>query len=145
MHMYFPVYSYTFTRSSDSLNLHIQICGYLLLIRFSGEDHKHLEEPEFRLTRSSFLGISLSLLYSIAFMTLYWVNDYSISFSYVIMCKCLYVTLQTIVIIQFVQVTLGLAYMRGVFFSRIYVADSRRDSVFTYFGKQDVIKTGGWS
>ena len=34
MHMYFSVYFYTFTRSSDSLNLHIQICGYLLLIRF---------------------------------------------------------------------------------------------------------------
>ena len=34
MHMHFPVYSYTFTRSSDSLNLHIQIYGYLLLIRF---------------------------------------------------------------------------------------------------------------
>ena len=30
----FSVYSYTFTRSSDSLNLHIQICGYLLLIRY---------------------------------------------------------------------------------------------------------------
>ena len=29
--------------------------------------------------------------------------------------------------------------MRGVFFSRIYVADSRRDSVFTYFGKRGVI------
>ena len=28
--------------------------------------------------------------------------------------------------------------MRGVFSSRIYVADSRRDSVFTYFGKQGV-------
>ena len=34
MHMHFPVYSYTFTRSSDSLNLHIQICSYLLLIRY---------------------------------------------------------------------------------------------------------------
>jgi len=30
----FPVYSHTFTGSSDSLNLHIQICGYLLLIRY---------------------------------------------------------------------------------------------------------------
>ena len=29
-----PVYSYTFTRSSDSLDLHIQICSCLLLIRF---------------------------------------------------------------------------------------------------------------
>ena len=30
----FSVYSYTFTRSSDSLNLYIQIRGYLLLIRY---------------------------------------------------------------------------------------------------------------
>jgi len=29
----FP-YSYTFTRSSDSLDLHIPICDYLLLIRY---------------------------------------------------------------------------------------------------------------
>jgi len=32
--MHFLVYSYTFTRSPDSLNLHIQIRGYLLLIRY---------------------------------------------------------------------------------------------------------------
>ena len=30
MYMLFSVYSYIFTRSSDSLDLHIQICGYLL-------------------------------------------------------------------------------------------------------------------
>jgi len=34
MHMHFPVYSYTFTRSSDSLDLYIQIYGYLMLIRY---------------------------------------------------------------------------------------------------------------
>ena len=28
--------------------------------------------------------------------------------------------------------------MRGVFFSRIYVADLRRDSIFAYFGKRGV-------
>ena len=36
-HLYshvFPFFSYTFTRSSDSLDLHIQIQGYLLLIRY---------------------------------------------------------------------------------------------------------------
>jgi len=43
------------------------------------------------------------------------------------------------VIIYLVQVILGLACMRGVFSSRIYVADSRRDSVSTYFGKRGVI------
>jgi len=34
MHVRLPLYSYTFTRSFDSLNLHIQICGYLLLNRY---------------------------------------------------------------------------------------------------------------
>ena len=32
IHVHLPLYFYTFTRSSDSLNL--QICGYLLLIRY---------------------------------------------------------------------------------------------------------------
>ena len=34
MHVHLPLYSYTFTRSSNSLDLHIQICGYLLLVRY---------------------------------------------------------------------------------------------------------------
>ena len=34
MHVHPSFYSYTFTRSSDFLNLHIQICGYLKLIRY---------------------------------------------------------------------------------------------------------------
>ena len=34
MHMHSLFYSYIFTKSSDSLNLHIQIWGYLLLIRY---------------------------------------------------------------------------------------------------------------
>ena len=37
-----------------------------------------------------------------------------------------------------VQITLGLAYRRDVFFSRIYKADSHHDFVFTYFRKQGV-------
>ena len=35
-----------------------------------------------------------------------------------------------------VQITLGLAYICGVFPSHIYIADSRRDSVSMYFGKR---------
>ena len=34
MHVHLSLSSYTFTRSSDSLDLHIQICDYLLLIRY---------------------------------------------------------------------------------------------------------------
>ena len=37
-----------------------------------------------------------------------------------------------------VQITLDLACIRGTFSSRIYVADSYRNSVFTYFKKRDV-------
>jgi len=37
------------------------------------------------------------------------------------------------------RVTLELACIRGVFSSRIYVIDSRRDSISAYFGKQGVI------
>jgi len=40
--------------------------------------------------------------------------------------------------LKLVWVTLGLAYMRRVFSLRIYVADSRRDSVSMYFGKWGV-------
>ena len=36
------------------------------------------------------------------------------------------------------QVILSLECMRGVFSSRIYVVDSRRDSVFMYIGKRGV-------
>ena len=63
---------------------------------------------------------------------------------YVIMCGCSYVILQCfhviIVIIQLVQVTFGLACIRGVFSSRIFIAGSRRDSVSEYFGKQDLTR-----
>jgi len=34
LHVHLPLYSYTFTRSSDFLDLHIQICGYVLMIRY---------------------------------------------------------------------------------------------------------------
>ena len=34
MHVHFPLCSYIFSKSSDSLNLHIQIDDYLLLIRY---------------------------------------------------------------------------------------------------------------
>ena len=37
-----------------------------------------------------------------------------------------------------VHVTLGLACIREVFSSRIYVADLRRDSIFAYFEKRGV-------
>ena len=34
MHVHLPLYFYTPTRSFDSLDLHIRICGYLSLIRY---------------------------------------------------------------------------------------------------------------
>jgi len=39
------------------------------------------------------------------------------------------------------RLLLGLAYMCGVFFSCIYVADLRRDSVSVYFEKRGVTES----
>ena len=91
MHMHFPVYSYTFIRSSNSLDLHIQICGYLLLIRF-------LERITGILRSQSSLLLDLFSVFSFSSLlyrfpdSMHWTHAYSISLSYVIMCGSLYVT-----------------------------------------------------
>ena len=59
LHMHFPVYSYTFTRSSDFLDLHIQICGYLLLTRHWEMITGIWRNPEFSLLDSP---VSVSFL-----------------------------------------------------------------------------------
>ena len=78
MHMHFSVYSYTFIRSSDSLDLHIQIYNYLLLIRYWERITNILR------SRSSLL---LDHLFSIFFVTslfhcfhdsMYWTHTCSI-------------------------------------------------------------------
>jgi len=67
MHMHFPGYSYTFNRSSNSLDLHIQISGYLLLIRYMERITYILRSRSPSLLNYQYF---LSLLYSIAFMIL---------------------------------------------------------------------------
>ena len=93
MHMHFPVYSYTFTKSSDSLDLHIQICDYLLLIRFLERITSILRSQSSLLLDHLFSVFSVSFLFHCFHDFMNWTHAYSIFFSYVIMCGCLYVTL----------------------------------------------------
>ena len=68
MHVNFPLYSYTFTRSSNSLNLYIQICGYLLLIKYLERITGILRNLEFSLfdyRYSCLTFISVDSLFSI--------------------------------------------------------------------------------
>jgi len=90
MHMHFPVYHYTFTRSSNSLDLHIQTCEYLLLIMYSVRSTSILRSQS-SLSRSPFLDI-FSLLYSIVFIIL-CIGLMLVLFLYssVILCAHLYV------------------------------------------------------
>jgi len=93
MHMLFPVYSHTFTRSSDSLDLHIQICGSLLLIRFLERITGILRSQSSLLLGHFFSVFSVSSLFHRFHDSMHWTHAYSIFFSYIIMCGCLYVTL----------------------------------------------------
>ena len=64
MHVHISFYPYTFTRSSDSLDLHIQICGYLLLIRYL-ERITGILRSWSSIAWSSFFGILLLFFISI--------------------------------------------------------------------------------
>jgi len=57
------------------------------------------------------------------YMLLQWYRSYLVDF---ISCS------------DYFKLILGLACIRGVFSSRIYVANSHRDSIFTYFDKRSV-------
>ena len=140
----FPVYSYTFTRSSDSLNLHIQICGYLLLIRYL--------ERITCVTRRwslSFLDYrySCSFIHVISWFYLYRIQ-LSFSFLYssvIIMLDILYVILQWywFIVVDFVACS---AYFRlsvyawGIFLAYIRHRPSSRlrFSVFWEAGRDRV-------
>ena len=89
----FPVYSYTFTGSSNSLDLYIQICDYLLLIRHLERIIGILRNLEF-----SLLDYWYSYLTFISIDSLFYIyitfSYHSITYSYDIMCGHLYVVLQ---------------------------------------------------
>jgi len=110
MHVHFSFYSYTVTRSSDSLNLHIQICGYLLLIRYLERITGILRNLEFSLfdyRYSCLTFIPVDSLFSI-YITF---SCHSILYSYDIMSGHLYVLLQCYHIIMVIDIAC-LGYFR---------------------------------
>jgi len=66
MHVHLLLYSYTFIRISDSLDLHIQICGYFIADKVFGGSQASWGARVLLLDHLS--RYFLSLLYSIAFM-----------------------------------------------------------------------------
>ena len=85
LHVHFLLYSYTFTRSSDSLNLHIQICGYLLLIRYLERIMSILRNLEFSLSDYRYSFLTFISVDSVFFIYITF-SCHSISYSYDIMC-----------------------------------------------------------
>jgi len=79
MHMHLPLYSYTFIKSSDSLDLHIQVYGYFITDQVFVEDHMLYEELQF----SYLIVLSqyfLTFLYSYCFHNfVHWTHICSIS------------------------------------------------------------------
>ena len=93
MHVHLPLYFYTFTRSSDSLDLHIQICGYLLLVRYLERIAGILRNLEFSLFDYRYFVLtfnSVDSLFSIYIIFSCHVIPYSCD----IMCGHLYIVLQ---------------------------------------------------
>ena len=107
-----------------------------------GEDHRHLEGPEFSLIDHLFSVFFVTSLFHCFHDSMHWTDACSIPLfiCYHVWIFICYIVMMliTIAIIYLVHVTLGLACIRGVFSSRIYVADSRHDSVSMYFGKWGV-------
>ena len=134
MHVHLSFYSYTLIGKSDSLDLHIQVFACYLTDQVFREDTSHRSQSSLYLI-FQFRYLFLLFFITVASMILYiGLIAYSIHLFICYHCdRYLYVILQwywfIIVIIYLVQVTLSLACISGVFSSRIYVVDSRRDSV----------------
>jgi len=134
LHMHLHPYSYTFTRSFDSLDLHIQI--YLLLIRYLRGSHASWGAEVLLL--DILFRYSLTLLHFYCFHdSVQWTHSCSISFIHLLSCVGIYCTVVVLSYHHNDYITcwgyLGLAYMCGVFSSRIYIAILCRDSVFPIF------------
>ena len=142
-----PVYifslSQTFTRSPDSgfaySDLWLFITDQIL-----GEDHRHLEEPKFSFTRSSFFGIFC--LFFIPLLSWFYVLDSCLSQFLFICHHCVRLFICHIAVIliyrsrflKLVQVTLGLAYVRE-YFSTVHTSST---FVATPFPR--ILGSGAW-
>jgi len=129
----FFYFTHSLSRFLTTLDLHIQIVNVFILwtrysmrldmLRGSGVSFYSIlvfrRFPDFSYIRLIAYSILLFIWYHV------WTSICSIAVILIYCSRLLYL----------VQVALGLACIHGVFFSCIYVTDSRRNFIFTYFGK----------
>ena len=146
MHDLFSLHTHSPGRVLTTLDLHVQIlddCFYCAVVRWDGMLCEELISLSL-LSCYSYISLFLLLLFDSCISPLASIL-FLISFE--IMCSliCIIAVIADYYSsdLYLVQVNLGLACIRGVFTSRIYVADSRRDFVSTYFGKRGVTNTIG--
>jgi len=84
MHVYLPLYSYTFIGSSNSLDLHIQVFACYLTDQVFGEDHRHLEESWVLSIR--LLVFSVSFIPSFSEFLIYWTHYLFYFFIHLLSC-----------------------------------------------------------
>ena len=106
-----------------------------------GEDHRHREEPK---VFSIWLPIFLLNLYLYWFLILY-INHFQLLFHFLFIWYHLWTFICYIAVLSchhsdYIAYSgyFKLSIYTWIFFSRIYVIDSRRVSVSTYFGKRSV-------
>jgi len=134
----FLYFTHSLSRFLMTLHLHVQIWCFISLIKCWWARTLR-EDPEF--LPIQFWYSYVSFIHFISWFSLYRIQ---LLFHFLAICYHVWISICSIAVIMIyysiflylVQVNLGLACIRGVFSSRIYVADSRRVSVFTYFGKR---------
>jgi len=138
-----PSLIHSLGRFLTTLDLYVQILDvscYWLGVRWNWTCCKKLEFLSNYFDIIVFLFIPIDF---VVFLILYKLLSVVIPFSlfmwYHVWAFICSIAVMLIDFLQLIQVTLGLAHMSGVLSSRIYIADSRRDSVPTYFGKRGVI------
>ena len=136
IHELSSLHTYSPGRFLTTLHLHVQLLDALfLLCRFDETIHiaRSLSLSlimVFSSLLSSYYFLILPLSYSVVTFFPLFICYHCVKFTCIIAVILILVSIYTLF-----QVTLSLACIRGVFSSRIYVTDSRRDSVFTYFGR----------
>jgi len=91
IHVHLPFYSYAFIRSSDSLNLHIQICDYLLLIRYLKRNTGILRNLKFSLFIYWFSYLTFTSVDSLFSIYIYHFQLLFHSFIHLLSCVDIYI------------------------------------------------------
>ena len=136
-------FQFILTYSLGVLTFWICIFRFVAIYCWSGsfgEDHRHLDEPEFCLTRLFFLDIFC--LFFIPSLSWFYALELCL-FHFLFICHHVWMFIYDIavILIYYSDYIVCSGYFRlnvyvWVFFSRIYVVDSHRDSVSTYFEKR---------